>query len=89
MSEILMARIKYIKSAAEIPAQEKYVLVQYGAGAKEIRHSRGLIVIVSESGSGTGEFQQAVERAERLADKEGIFTVFVIDRRRQDRQTIT
>ncbi len=44
-----MALVKYIQSASDIPAKERYVVVQFGAAKKEIRHSRGVIMIVAEN----------------------------------------
>jgi uncharacterized protein (UPF0333 family) len=40
-----MAQLKYIKSASEIPAETRYVVVQYGAAAAEIRHSHGVVIV--------------------------------------------
>jgi hypothetical protein len=82
-----MALVKYIKSAIDIPAKDRYVIVQFGAAKKEIRHSRGVIMIVAESppDRSQGEFLASLNRAQRLAEKEGIATIYAIDRRKASR----
>jgi hypothetical protein len=81
-----MAALKYIKSATEIPISEKYILVQFGAARKTVRHSRGVIIIAPEGNPDLEQaFQSAVTEAKRTADEDGIATVYVVDRRAQDR----
>ena len=84
-----MAALKYIKSATEIPTREKYVLIQYGSERKTIRHSRGLILILPHGNPDLepDDYLAAVAEAKRIADKEGISTVYVFDRRAQARTT--
>lgn len=85
-----MALVKYVKSASDIPAKERYVIVQFGAAKKEIRHSRGVIMIVAESppDPSQAEFLASLDRARRLAEKEGIPTVYAIDRRKASRAKV-
>ena len=82
-----MATLKYIKSATEIPIREKYVLIQYGSARKTVRHSRGLIIILPLGNPDLEplDFDVAVTEAKRIADEDGIPTVYVLDRRAQDR----
>jgi hypothetical protein len=84
-----MAALKYIKSATEIPVREKYVLIQYGSARKTVRHSRGLIIILPDVNPGVeqDDYVAAVAEAKRIADEDGISTVYVIDRRAQSRTT--
>ena len=86
-----MAALKYIKSATEIPIREKYVLIQYGSARKTVRHSRGLIIILPEANPDLEQvdFLAAVTEAKRIADEDGISTVYVVDRRAQDRSKPT
>lgn len=86
-----MAALKYIKSATEIPNREKYVLIQYGSARKSVRHSRGLIIILPEANPDLEQvdFLATVTEAKRIADEDGISTVYVIDRRAQDRSKPT
>ena len=82
-----MAALKYIKSATEIPNREKYVLIQYGSARKTVRHSRGLIIILPEANPDLEQldFLATVTEAKRIADGGGISTVYIVDRRTQDR----
>jgi hypothetical protein len=84
-----MAALKYIKSATEIPSHEKYVLIQYGSERKTIRHSRGMIMMLPHGNPDfeSDDYLAAVAEAKRIADKEGISTVYVFDRRAQTRTT--
>ena len=86
-----MAALKYIKSATEISNREKYVLIQYGSARKTIRHSLGLIIILPLGNPDLEDpdFRAAVTEAKRIADKDGISTVYVVDRRAQDRSKPT
>jgi hypothetical protein len=79
-----MAQLKYIKSASEIPAGTRHVVVQYGASAAEIGHSHG-VVVVAPSGTGQQGLEKAFERAQKIAERQGLVTVYVIDRRSQGR----
>ena len=85
-----MALVRYIKSAAHIPVGDKYVLVQRGAENKSIRHTRGHIVVVASAPSTIFQeaFAAAIDQAKKVADKESISTVFVIDRRRGERSKL-
>ena len=85
-----MALVKYIQSASDIPVREKYVIVRFGSARKEIWHSRGVIMIVAEDPPNLNdtEFSAGLDRAQRLADREGIPTVYAIDRRRASRAKV-
>ena len=82
-----MASVKYIKSAAEIPVREKYVLVQYGAARETIRHSRGTIIILPDRAPGLKpeDLTAAMSEANRIADENGLSIVYVVDRRAHSR----
>jgi hypothetical protein len=84
-----MAALKYIKSATEIPIREKYVLIQFGSARKTVRHSRGLIIILPDVNPDVeqDDYVAAVAEAQRIADEDGVSTVYVIDRRAQGRTT--
>jgi hypothetical protein len=74
-----MPKVKYISSPTEIPAGQNYVLVMYGAGYGETRHSLGLTITVDRQRSKTVSelsFLTAIHTAKELAKQEGISTIF-------------
>jgi hypothetical protein len=46
-----MAKVKYITSADEIPAEQKFLLVMYGQGYAQTRHDFGLTITVARQQS--------------------------------------
>jgi hypothetical protein len=77
-----MAEVKYISSPTEIPAGPKYVLVQYGNENGNARHTRGLTITVARGQSDSISevaFSTAVKSAKKIADEEGIATVFACE----------
>ena len=48
-----MSKVKYIASATEIPADQKYVLVKYGEEYGQTRHPLGLTITVARQQSNT------------------------------------
>ena len=75
-----MAQVRYVSSPAEIPAEEKYILVEYGKDNALQRHSRGLTVTVDESQEPNlreAHTVTAIGEAQAMADQEDITTVFV------------
>jgi phosphate-selective porin len=83
-----MAQLKYIKSASEIPVGPRYVIIKYGASALEIRHSRGTVVVAAGGSADQYGLEKAFERGRVLAEREGLSTVYVIDRRREPRHLV-
>jgi hypothetical protein len=74
-----MPTIKYIASLDEIPPDEKYVLVMYGAEYGEIEHPRGHTITVARQGSKTVSelsFLTAVHTGKGIAKHDGIATIF-------------
>jgi hypothetical protein len=77
-----MADVKYISSPAEIPAGQKYVLVQYGNENGNARHARGLTITIARGQSDSVSelaFSTAVNSAKEIAEEEGISTVFACE----------
>ena len=78
-----MADVRHIKSPSEIPGGKNYVLVQYGPEKKEIWHSRGVTIIIRAGKRNDDfkkvEFATAVESAQRIAERDNIPTVYVVD----------
>lgn len=75
-----MAQVRYVSSPAEIPAGEKYILVEYGKTNALQRHSRGLTVTVDETQEPNlreAHTATAIGEAQAMADQEHINTVFV------------
>ena len=78
-----MADVRHIKSTSEIPSGQKYVLVMYGPENNEIRHSRGVNLVI-QAGERNDDikkvkFATTVEDAQRIAERENIPTVYVVD----------
>jgi NAD-dependent oxidoreductase involved in siderophore biosynthesis len=75
-----MAKLKYIASANEIPAGQKYLLVMYGEQYAQTRHPLGLTITVARQSSKTVSelsFLTAVHTAKGIAKREGISEIFV------------
>jgi len=66
-----MPKVKYIASATEIPADQKYVLVKYGEEDGQITVARQQSNTVSEL-----SFLTAVHTAKGIAKQEGISEIF-------------
>jgi hypothetical protein len=74
-----MAKVKYITSPDELPADQNYVLVMYGEEYAQTRHPLGLTITVARQQSKTvGElsFLTAVRTAKGIAKQEGISNIF-------------
>jgi hypothetical protein len=74
-----MPKVKYIASSAEIPSDQKYVLVRYGKEYEETRQPLGFTITVARQQSKTINelsFLTAVHTAKGIAKKEGIPEVF-------------
>jgi hypothetical protein len=72
-------KVKYIRSASEIPAGQNYVLVKYGVKYEETRHPLGLTITVARQESKTVSelsFLTAVHTAKAIGKQEGIAEVF-------------
>jgi hypothetical protein len=75
-----MAKVKYITSANEIPAEQKFLLVMYGQGYAQTRHDFGLTITVARQQSKTVSelsFWTTVHTAKGIAKQEGISEIFV------------
>jgi len=75
-----MAKVKYIKSANEIPAGQKCLLVTYGEEYAQTRHPLGFTITVARQSSKTVSelsFLTAVHTAKGIAKQEGISEIFV------------
>ena len=74
-----MTKVKYVASTAEIPANQKYVLVKFGEVAEQTREPLGLTITVARQQSKTISelsFLTAVHTAKGIAKQEGISEVF-------------
>jgi hypothetical protein len=74
-----MAKVKYIASANEIPAGQKFLLVMYGEKYAQTRHPLGLTITVARQSSKTVSelsFLTAVHTAKGIAKREGISEIF-------------
>jgi hypothetical protein len=74
-----MPKVKYIASATEIPADQKYVLVKHGEEYGQTRHPLGLTITVTRQQSNTVSelsFLTAVHTAKGIAKQEGISEIF-------------
>jgi hypothetical protein len=74
-----MPKVKYIASLAEIPADQKYVLVKYGEESGQERQLLGLTITVARQQSNTISelsFLTAVHTAKGIAKKEGLSEVY-------------
>ena len=74
-----MAKVKYIASLAEIPADQKYVLVKFGEEYEQTRQPLGVTITVARQLSNTVSelsFLTAVHTAKGIAKQEGISEVF-------------
>lgn len=75
-----MAKVRYVSSLAEIPAQGKYVLVAYGNENGLQRHDRGLTLTIDEGQEHNlreAHTATVIGEAQVMADQEHIETVFV------------
>jgi hypothetical protein len=75
-----MAKVRYVSSVAEIPAQGKYVLVTYGNENGLQRHDRGLTFTIDERQEPNlreAHTETVIGEAQVMADQEHIDTVFV------------
>jgi hypothetical protein len=75
-----MPKVKYIASATEIPADQKYVLVKYGDEYGQTRQPLGLTITVARQQSKTVSelsFLTAVHTAKGIAKQDGVSEVFV------------
>jgi hypothetical protein len=75
-----MAEVRYVSSPKDVPADGKYVLVEYGKKNGLQRHSRGLTVTVDSSQEPNlreAHTVTAIGEAQTMADQENINTVFV------------
>jgi hypothetical protein len=74
-----MPRVKYITSPAEIPTDQKYVLVEFGEEYGQTKKALGLVITVARQQSNTISelsFLTAVHTAKGIAKQEGISEVF-------------
>ena len=74
-----MAKVKYIASLAEIPTDQKYVLVKFGEEYEQTRQLLGVTITVARQQSNTVSelsFLTAVHTAKGIAKQEGISEVF-------------
>jgi hypothetical protein len=75
-----MVSVRYIASSTDIPAGEKYVLVEFGGKDAMTRHDRGLTFTVARSDERNlreAHAETAIGDAQAAAVREGIDTVFV------------
>jgi hypothetical protein len=74
-----MAKVKYIASLAEIPTDQKYVLVKFGEEYEQTRQPLGVTITVARQQSNTVSelsFLTAVHTAKGITKQEGISEVF-------------
>ena len=72
-----MAKVKYISSPAEIPADQNFVLIAAGYENGNARHPRGLTITIAQNPESERGFVTAIETGKATAEAEGIPTVFV------------
>lgn len=74
-----MAKVKYITSTAEIPPDQKYVLVEYGDQYGQTKHELGFTITVARQQSKSVSelsFLTAIHTAKGVAKTEGISEIF-------------
>ena len=74
-----MPGVRYITSLADIPADQKYVLVKFGEEYGQTKKALGLIITVARQQSNTISelsFLTAVHTAKGIAKQDGISEVF-------------
>jgi hypothetical protein len=77
LREFQMAKVKYISSPAEIPADQNFVLIAAGYENGNARHPRGLTITIAQNPESERAFLAAIETGKATAEAEGIPTVFV------------
>ena len=74
-----MPKVKYIASPADMPADQRYVLVKYGEEYGQTRQPLGFAITVARQQSNSISelsFSTTVHTAKGIAKKEGISEVF-------------